>query len=491
MNFFEGNKCFDDCESAFAFHTLRFTAAAGYIAHYRACEFFRNGDLDLVDGFENDRVSSLDGVFESHLSSFFERDFLTVNGVFLTVVECYFAVDEFAARKNAFSENFADTFFNCGDESAGDYAADDSVNEFEFAFAVRFENDVDFCEFARSARLFFVAVTCFCFSFDRFSVGDSRFKYFDVKSELVLDFLCQNFEVKFAETVNEKLFELGIVDHSEGCVFDLHLFDSSCDFIGIFLRSTCECAADDCFRPFDERERINFSSFVVGELVTGLAVFEFNGYSDLTCNDVFDRESVFASRVEKLAEFFSRRGRHVVDISTFCKVALKKFERIDFAELRNRVDFEDDTFRYGIIVGVDFAFAELHDLSFRRREEVNDGVKNYVDADAFVRCAEEYRINSSLRESLVETGVDFFFRKRAFVKVFGHKLFIALCDSFHELFLEFLDFVCELSRNLAFRSSFAVCVFNEFAFENVDDRISVLAGCSRIGDGSKRDLEFF
>ncbi len=336
-----------------------------------------------------------------------------------------------------------------------------------------------------------MAVTCFSFSFDCFSVRNSRFKYFNVKSELVLDFLSQNFEVKFAETVNEKLFELRIVDHFEGCVFDLHLFDCSSDFIGIFFRSTCECTTDNCFRPFDKRERINFSSFVVGELVAGFAVFKFNGYSNLTCNDVFERESVFSSCVEKLAEFFSRCGRHVVNVSAFGKVALEKFERVDFAELRDRVDLEDDTFRYGIVVRVDFAFTELHDLAVRRREEVNDGVKYYIDADAFVRCAEEYRINSSLRESFVETGVDLFFRKCAFVEVFGHKLFVALCDCFHELFLEFLNFVSELSRNFAFRCSFAVSVFYKFAFENVDDRISVLACCSRISDRCKRNFELF
>ena len=60
-----------------------------------------------------------------------------------------------------------------------------------------------------------MAVTCFGSSLDRLAVRDPRFKYLDIETELVLDFLCDDFKVKLADTVNEELFELGVVDHLE------------------------------------------------------------------------------------------------------------------------------------------------------------------------------------------------------------------------------------------------------------------------------------
>ena len=148
MDLLERDESLYDGVFALALHALRSAAAAGDVAHDVACEFGRNGDDQVVDGLENDRVSAFDGIFESHLGRLLECDFLTVDRVLFTVVERYFAVDEFAARKNAFCQDLADSLLDCGYESVGDYAADDRVNEFEFAVRIRLEDDVDLCELA-------------------------------------------------------------------------------------------------------------------------------------------------------------------------------------------------------------------------------------------------------------------------------------------------------------------------------------------------------
>jgi len=171
------------------FHALDAAAAAIQVTHDVTGVVFRDGNLDVHDGFKQAGLGLLHAFLETLGARQLEGHFRRIDVVVGTVVEADPEVDHRVTGKIASCGRLDDAFFHGGDEVAGNGAAENVIHELEARTAHQgFQLDPAVAVLAMAAGLFLVFALRIGLGANRLPVGNlGRFER-DLDVEAPLEF---------------------------------------------------------------------------------------------------------------------------------------------------------------------------------------------------------------------------------------------------------------------------------------------------------------
>src|SRR4030095_8446808 len=182
------NQSRDDLRSGPCGHALDPSTPRVDITGDRAHVFFWRDNLHLHDRLEQNGISFLSRVLESHGAGYLERHLRGVNLVIAAVMQCRLDVNHLVPGKNAAFHRFFDTFADGLDVLAGDDSPYDRVHK--LVPGARFcglNPDLSMPVLAASAGLPNKLANPFCGLADSFPIGNLRTPNIRINTKLSLE----------------------------------------------------------------------------------------------------------------------------------------------------------------------------------------------------------------------------------------------------------------------------------------------------------------
>ena len=154
-----------------------------------------------------------------------------------SIIQCSLQADNRICSKRSLEDGLGNTLFNSGEVVLRYAAADDLFVELISFLEISggSEFDLDVTVLAVSAGLLLVLGIDISSLADGLAVSDLGLDSIDLDLVLVLEHALDNFKLHVADTVDQSLAVLGIVDHLEGEVLGGDLRHCLCDLVDIVL----------------------------------------------------------------------------------------------------------------------------------------------------------------------------------------------------------------------------------------------------------------
>ena len=160
-----------------------------------------------------------------------EGNIFRVNRVHFPIIEINFDVYDTISSENTFTASGLNTFFHRGDEGSIYVLAYERLCKFySFSTLFGFNSHPNLSELPCTARLFFVSVFGFAFSFNCFAERNFRFNQIEIYFVSLADLFGYNFHVQITLAGDNCLMKLRINDIMEGWIFGMNLRESNSHF---------------------------------------------------------------------------------------------------------------------------------------------------------------------------------------------------------------------------------------------------------------------
>ena len=422
---------------------LDLAAAAVQVADDVAHILVRDDDVDLHDGFHDDRVALLHGFLESHGAGDRERHFGRVDFVVRAVPQGDLAVHDRITGQNAGLHRTLDTLIDRRDILLRDRAANNAVDELVTLAGVGLQLDLDMTVLALTAGLAGVLGFLVGFLADGLAVGDLRGADVGFDLELTQQTVDDDLQMELAHAGDDGLAGLFVGPGLEGRVLFRQLGQRDAHLLGTGLGLGLDGHADDRVGEVHalENDRVLF----VAQGIAGGGVLQADSRSDIARIDGLDILTVVGVHLQDAADTLVLILDRVVDGGAGVQRAGVDTEEAQLADIGVGHDLE----RQGgerLFVGRDtrlflagLGVGALDGLDVGRGGHiVDDGVQQLLHAAVLVGGTADDGHDLVGDGGLAQARLDLFLGQLFAFQVLHHELFVGLRDSFDQLVVVFL-----------------------------------------------------
>src|SRR5712691_1034427 len=431
--------------------------------------------------------------FHRHRAGDLERHFTRIDIVERAVHQLDLHVHHRIAGEDAVLQRLFHALLDRTDVFLGDRAADDVVLEHEAgAGLARLQVNHDVAVLAAAARLADELALDVLDTFaDRFAVGDLRAAHVGIDLEFPPHALDDDLEVQLAHAADDGLGGLGIGVHAERGIFlgQLRQRDAQLVLIGLGLRLDGD--RDDGVREAHRLE--NDRMRLVAQRVAGARVLQPDRGRDVAGTHVLDLLALVGVHLQQPPDALPAVFAAVVDVRARAQHAAVHAEERQFPDVRIGHDLERERGERRVIgrgpLGVRCVVMRQMALDRRdvdgRRQIIDDGVEQRLDALVLEGGAADDGDDVSGDRGLADDGADFFFGQRVVFEILVQDGVVGLDAGLDHVVSQLCDLIFQRRGDRAFDvllpHRLVVVHDLDFAHE-VDEAREQLAGAERYLD---------
>src|SRR5712692_8605409 len=471
-------------------HAADLAAARGQVANDVAHVIGGRDDFDVHDRLQQNRMRLARGFLHRHRAGDLERHFARVHVVERAVHQLHLHIHHRIAGKDAVLQRLFDALLDRTDVFLGDRAADDVVLEHEPGAGLAWlQVDHDVAVLAAAARLADELALDVLDAFaNRLAVGDLRAAHVGVDLEFPPHALDDDLEVQLAHAADYRLGRLGIGVNAERWIFlgQLRQRDAQLVLIGLGLRLDGD--RDD--GVWEAHRLENDRMGLLAQRVTGARVLQPDRGRDVAGAHLLDLLALIGVHLQQPPDPFPAVLGAVVDVGAGAEHARVHAEERQFPDVRVGHDLERERGERRVVrrgpLGVRRIVMRQMALDRRdvdgRRQIIDDGVEQRLDALVLERGAADHGDDVAGDGGFADDGADFFFSKLVVFEILVQDGVVGLDAGFDHFVSHLCNLIFQRRRDRAFDVllSHGLVVVHDLDFAHqIDESRKQLAGAER------------
>ena len=444
-----------------------------------------------MDRLEDDRAGLGHCGLISQLCSHDKGHFGAVHGVVAAVQQGGFQADHRITGQHALLSGKADALFNSREEVLRHAAAEHLLFEDDLLAVAGLEVDDDIAELAMTAGLLLMTALLLAGLADGLAVSDTRSLEADFHAELILQLGFDHVEVLLAQTADDLLMGLGVVDVAQGGVFFHQTGQSAADLALVALLGD-----GDRHEQAGQREdgcgQLDHAGSIA-EGIAGLCADQLCHSADVTGTDAVVLDLLLADDSQGLVDLFDVAGAGIGQGQACGDFAADDAQIAQLAHERVGHGLEDvgsGRLRFGAVQLDRLAVGVLGHgalLVLRAGQQLVHVEQQHIQCLLVDRAAAENGGDEAVLDALAHSLDDLLGGERLAAEEFLHQLIVGLGDGLAHGLDQALEAVADVGQ--IHLDLFAALILEGLLAEQIDVHRGAVVELGRDDAGADRGAE--